>query len=169
MVLLAADIRRSGQRGKKVRAFLSGAAGALAFAGLFLAQGSSALATESLNYAPVQTEREIQFVTLDLGMKDELAQLATRLGRSPAVDYALVDLDADGDPELFIRIREGETCEAATCTTLVFSKVQNAWMRVMESGTPDISVAKKMTKGYRDLLVGEQPWSWTGRRYMAAR
>jgi hypothetical protein len=137
--------------------------------GLLIACAAPAVATESLTYAPVQTEREVKFLNLDLGLKADLAALENKLGHAPALDYALIDLDGDGEPELFIRIHQDESCDSGRCSVLVFSKSQDAWARVLEAATADVSVAKRTTKGYRDLLVDAQPWTWTGKRYGVAR
>lgn len=129
----------------------------------------TARATDALSFAPVQTEREVRFINLDLGLKDELSKLEGKLGRAPAVEYAVIDLDADGEPELVIRIHQDGSCESDKCTTIVFSNAHDQWTRVLETDAPEVTVAKRMTKGYRDLLVGSQPWAWTGNRYMASR
>src|SRR4051794_1293030 len=128
-----------------------------------------ARATEALSFVPVQTEQEVRFVNLDLGLKDELTKLEAKLGRSPAEEYAVIDLDADGAPEIVIRIHQEGSCETDRCTTIVFSNAHDQWSRVLETVAPEVTVAKRVTKGYRDLLVGSQPWAWTGKRYMASR
>src|SRR5690349_10881042 len=107
----------------------------------------------------------MQFLNLDLGLKADLTTLEKRLGHAPALDYAVIDLDSDGDPELFIRIHQDENCNPGRCSTVVFSKSQDTWARVLETASSDVSVAKRTTKGYRDLLVEAQPWTWTGKRY----
>jgi hypothetical protein len=136
---------------------------------LLTSVGGPANATEVPLYTPVQTERESQFVHLDLGLKDELARLESRTGRAPVVEYATMDLDADGEHELFIRVHQGRGCADTDCITLVFSKSQDRWVRVLETNEPEVTVTKQMRRGYRDLLVGSWPWSWAGKAYAAAR
>ena len=93
----------------------------LACLGFLIALAPPAVATESLSYAPVQTEKEMKFVNLDLGLRADLATLEKKLGHAPALDYAVIDLDLDGDPELFIRIHQDETCDPGRCSIVVFS------------------------------------------------
>lgn len=129
----------------------------------------SANATEDPLYSSVQTESESLFVNLDLGLKDELARLEKRTGHTPVVEYATMDLDADGEPELFIRVHQGNGCNPTDCTTLVFSNAKDRWVKVLETNEPEVTVTKQMRRGYRDLLVGSRPWSWAGKAYAAAR
>jgi hypothetical protein len=132
---------------------------------LSAAPAGVAFATEAPSYSPVQTEVETRFVSQQLGLADDVSALQAKLGRTVRVDYAMFDLDGDGEGEIFIRLVGGDACQPGECRVLVFNQAQGRWTKVLESGDPEVTVAKQTHKGYRDILVGSQPWQWTGKAY----
>jgi hypothetical protein len=147
------------------RGFLAGLAvvAAAVFPGI-----RPAWATETPAFSPVQTERETSFVSRDLGLADHLAAWKAKLGRPIRVDYAMIDLDGDGQGEIVIRILAGEECSPGTCETLVFNLAQGRWVPVLQTMEPQVTIAKQTHRGYRDILVGSQPWLWGGKAYRPA-
>ena len=141
----------------------------LGLAGLALLDAGGALATEGLGYSPVQTERELLFVSQDLGLGPQIQDFTTRTGHAPGIDYALLDLDADGEGEVFIRLFDGDACRPGGCTTAVFSQLQGRWIKVLETTEVEVTVTKQMHRGYRDILVASRPWLWTGKVYRSGR
>jgi hypothetical protein len=132
---------------------------------LAVAPAGVACATEVPPYSPVQTESETRFVSQQLGLANQVAALQAKLGRPVRIDYAMVDLDGDGEGEIFIRLVGGEPCAPGQCQVLVFNQFQGRWAKVLESADPAVTVAKQTHRGYRDILVGSQPWSWSGKAY----
>lgn len=124
-----------------------------------------ARATDVPAFSPVQSESETRFVSRDLGLADRLAAWTAKLGWPVRVDYAMIDLDGDGQGEIIIRILGGETCESGSCETLVFNLAQGHWVPVLQTMEPQVTFAKQTHRGYRDILVGAQPWVWAGKAY----
>ena len=137
--------------------------------GCLVASAGDCWATDMPAYAPVQTEAEVAFVTETLGLKDRVAALQRQSADPLRLDYATLDLDGDGAGELFIRIYSEPTCTPGTCTTLVFNKARSVWVKVLETTEVDVTVAKQVHRGYRDVIVGGQPWLWTGKDYTPVR
>ncbi len=136
---------------------------------LAAATASVAFATDLPAYSPVQTEDEIRFVSQTLGLADRIAALQSKLGRPLRIEYALLDLDGDGKGEIFVRLVGDEACTPGQCQVMVYEQVQEHWTKVLESADPAVSVAKQTHRGYRDILVGARPWSWTGKAYSPMR
>jgi hypothetical protein len=132
---------------------------------LAVAPAGVAWATEDPPYSPVETESEIRFVSEQLGLASQIAALQAKVGRPVRIDYAMLDLDGDGQGEIFIRLVGGEPCSPGQCQVTVFNQSQGRWVKVLESADPAVTVAKQTHKGYRDILVGAQPWSWSGKAY----
>lgn len=138
-------------------------------ASLAAAQVCPARATDTPAYTPVQTEGEMRFVSQQLGLASQMAALQAKLGQSVRVEYAMVDLDGDGQSEIFIRLVGGDACTPGQCQVMVFNQAGGQWAKVLETGDPEVSVAKQAHMGYRDILVGSQPWSWSGKAYRPGR
>jgi hypothetical protein len=141
----------------------------LSFIAWVALQVAPAFATEDLAFAPVQSQRELNFVSVALGLKDRIATLEAKGGAGLRIEYAMIDLDSDGEGEVFIRLVIGDACVREACSTLVFNKVGDRWVKVMETAEPQVTVAKQTHRGYRDVLVGSQPWLWTGKAYEPGR
>lgn len=133
------------------------------------ASAGPSLATDMPAYAPVQTERELSFVSVTLGLKDRIAAMQQRTADPMRIEYALLDLDADGQGEVFIRIHGGPACATGSCITMVFNMASGNWVKVLETGEADVTVAKQAHRGYRDIIVGSQPLLWTGKAYGQVR
>ncbi|MFO1148680.1 MAG: hypothetical protein U1E62_09910 [Alsobacter sp.] len=104
-----------------------------------------------------------------LGLANQIAALQSRSGGAVRVDYAMVDLDGDGTGEIFIRLVAGEACTPGQCQVVVFNQTQGRWAKVLEATGPAVTIAKQTHRGYRDILVGAQPWSWNGKAYQLSR
>jgi hypothetical protein len=126
-------------------------------------------ATEVPAYAPVQTEREVSFLTVGLGLKDEIAAMQQHSPQPLRIEYAMLDLDADGHGELFVRFFAGQDCVPGACTTIIFNNADGRWVTVLKASNAEVTVAKQVHRGYRDILVGSQPWIWGGKAFVPAR
>lgn len=144
--------------------------GRSALAAAWLAAGIGACsATDMPAYAPIQTEPELAFISNTLGLQDRIATLRQRTADPVRFEYAMVDLDGDGQSEVFIRASSGNACTAGSCTTWIFNLTAGAWAAVLETSEPEVTVAKQLHRGYRDIVVGSQPWLWTGKAYAPVR
>lgn len=139
----------------------SGFRRAAPFALMLSVAAGPARAADELVFHPCLTEREQAFLEVEL--KRGPAPHPTNGVTTSGWEYAVVDLDADGAPE--VAVRSGEPCEGVACRTTIYTRVAQGWVSIFESADRDISVARRVTLGYREILTSAGLYRWSGKAY----
>ena len=132
--------------------------------GLALVLGAApgvAHATDDLAFHPCLTEREQAFIEVEL--KRGPAPTSPADAMAGGWEYAVVDLDEDGVPE--VAVRPTVPCDGPACRTAIYTRIVGDWVRIFESADRDLSVARKQTKGYREILTPQALYRWSGKGY----
>lgn len=133
----------------------------LAFA-LFLSLWSiPAGATEDLVFYPATSPTEIAFVHEDLGRGEPPVRDPVLPGSG--WDFAVVDLDNDRVSE--VAVRPSAACEGEGCGIAVFTRINDRWVQILATSERELSVARSMHRGHRDLVSDTSAWRWAGKAY----
>lgn len=77
-----------------------------------------------------------------------------------------IDLNADDQNELIVRVRDSAYCGTIGCDGEIFAKTDESWVNI--GGGPmfgNIYVGAPIRQGYRTLWFGDACAVWTGSRY----
>ena len=93
--------------------------------------------------------------TRDVAVERVVAQSVPDSAEAVRYQYNFVDLNADGAPEVLLRIDGRSTCSTRGCLLLVLSKTASGYeviSRTTQAWTP-IVVSERRTNGWNDLVL----------------
>jgi hypothetical protein len=126
-------------------------------------------AAVSLRFQPCLTLDDEQFLAGTVAHVVDIAKLEARFGRPVFWSYALIDLDADGVPEIAARASPDGECSLQGCRTVILTRTPRMWRSLLVTDAPAIAVAQRSNRGLRDLLVDGEVLVWNGAQYSPAR
>lgn len=119
-------------------------------------------ATDELSFFPALSPTEIAFVHDELGRGEPPVRDPVLQGSG--WDFAVVDLDNDGVPE--VAVRPSAACEREGCGITVFTNVNERWVQILATPERELNVARKTHRGYRDMVSESGTWRWAGTGYV---
>ncbi|MHB2168049.1 hypothetical protein [Alsobacter sp. R-9] len=122
---------------------------------------AAASATEKLVFHPSLTPEDAAFLTETLGLGSSPTPVADGIGSG--WDYAVIDLDNDGVQE--VAVRPAAPCSGTRCGVTVFTRMQGRWAAILSTSDRDLNVARRVHRGYRELLSEKGTWRWAGKGY----
>lgn len=71
-----------------------------------------------------------------------------------------------GETALFVQVQSASLCGSAGCSTSVYLKHGDEWIKVLDSVSGPIKVLASTSLGMHDLMVGDKDrWVWAGEEY----
>jgi hypothetical protein len=128
---------------------------------MILAVVPAARAADDLVFHPCPTSREQAFIETEL--KRGPAPSVPDAAAAGGWEYAVVDLDEDGAPE--IAVRSIEPCGSAACRTIFYTRIGKTWVAIFETAEREIIIARRSVRGYREILTPTGPFRWSGGIY----
>jgi len=82
-------------------------------------------------------------------------------GREECFDYASIDLNGDGEPEILVLSRDQEWCGSGGCTLFIYRRSSNALAEVASVGlVGEALIADKRINGWKSLVIENRSGLW---------
>jgi hypothetical protein len=82
------------------------------------------------------------------------------------ISAALIDLNDNGNPELFIKFRGPDWCGPGGCAMYLLEKPTHGWLVINEWVANDVAVSDQRTGLWHDLILnGRARLRYSGRQY----
>lgn len=126
------------------------------------------LGISTANAGSHQAPLDVQARVVD-ALADDMRAAEESDGVPAHLEFQMVDLNGDGQPEVIVQLLHPLHCGSRGCAMFVFDLTSQRPKSLADIIASEVKPARTMSNGWRDILVDGRRWAFRQGRYRVAR